>query len=577
VTGVRFRVQREPHFKRRRRAVGAFVAGVVVAVFVAQGVASRSSEPLPSGAPPVVRRADPSNPIVIENRRPGTPTWRIGREAGSSLQGFAGATSIRPGNDLPLYVNTRYRLFSVRVFRMGWYGGDQARLVWFRRGVPGTKQPPATVDRETNMVETDWTPSLSIPVGDDWTTGAYLVKLVAPEGQASFVPFTVREGEHRAPIVFQSSVTTWQAYNKWGGHSLYLGFGPDGREMASKRAVVVSFDRPYSGAGASDFLGLELPLISWLEEVGYDVGYATDIDTHADPDLLRARRAFLSLGHDEYWSTRMRNHVEEALDSGVNLAFFGANAMFRHIRLERSPIGPHRREVNYRSAITDPITDTDPSQATVSWRDPPLRKPEDAILGAMYECNPVKGDLVVRDATTWLFDGTALSRGDRITGLLGPEYDRVFPNRSHPERIWVLFRTPVFCGGASSVQDTTFARFPSGAGVFNAATSNFLCAFHAGCEGAPADERIQRLVRNLMDVYLGLKTPTPEPDPQPFSVSESRVGQVIQRSTRPTYAATPTPYPYGPRTPQSPTYYTPAPGYTSPPSTPQPRRPRLFP
>jgi hypothetical protein len=466
------------------------------------------------------------------------------------------------------------------VFRMGWYGGDRARLVWFRRSVPGVEQPRRTVDPDTNMVDTHWSPSLSVPVGKDWTTGAYLVKLVGPDGRANYIPFTVREGDadNRAPIVFQSSVTTWQAYNKWGGHSLYLGVGPGGAEVARDRSTVVSFDRPYAqGSGAADFLGLELPLISWLEQLGYDVGYATDIDTHTDPHLLTGRRAFLSLGHDEYWSTRMRRHVEHALDAGVNLAFLGANAMFRHIRLERSAIGPHRHEVNYRSSLADPITDTDPRESTVQWRNPPLREPEDAILGAMYECNPVHGDLVVRDPMTWLFEGTGLQLGDRMTGLLGPEYDRVFPDHTHPDRIWVLFRTPVFCSGANSVQDTTFARFPSGAGVFNAGTSRFLCAF-SSCEGAPADVRVQRIVRNLIDVYLGLKAALPEPDPHPFSVSISRVGQVPQRATRLGTSGSPTPNPYIASTPRPPTYYyTPDPGYSQPSPTPEPRRPRLIP
>src|SRR4029077_17915577 len=118
--------------------------------------------------------------------------------------------------------------------------------------------------------------------------------------------FVVREGLERWPIVFQSSVTTWQAYNIWGGHSLYFGITDSGGQTNALRSKIVSFDRPYGyGIGAAAYLGLELPLVQWLERNNYDVGYATDLDTHEDPLLLAGRKAFLSLGHDEYWSTAM--------------------------------------------------------------------------------------------------------------------------------------------------------------------------------------------------------------------------------------------------------------------------------
>jgi hypothetical protein len=259
-----------------------------------------------------------------------------------------------------------------------------------------------------------------------------------------------------------------------------------------------------------------------LERQGYDIGYATNIDTHEDPTLLSGRRAFLSAGHDEYWSTAMRHHVEQAVASGVNAGFLGANAMFRHIRFEDSRLGPDRREVNYRSASADPITRSNPAESTVQWRDRPVSSPEDGVLGAMYECNPVHADAVVYDPLPWLFKGTGLGVGDRVKGLIGREYDRVFKDASHPRRMWVLFRSPLRCAGLSSVADTTFARFPSGAGVFDAATQGFVCAF-SGCRGTPADARIQRLVHNLIDEFLGRLASLPEPSPRHFSTGATRI------------------------------------------------------
>ena len=501
------------------------------------------------------------NPITAENRKAGTTAWRITDDkiTGSALQGYASRTSVPPNGHISLFITSIYPTYNLDVYRMGWYGGDGARLVYSRHGLPGVKQPEKTVDPDTRMVEAPWAKSLTLTVADDWTTGTYLAKLSGPQGQGSYIPFVVREGRERAPIVFQSSVTTWQAYNIWGGHSLYFGYTTNEGESNALRSKVVSFDRPYGyGIGAADYLGLELPLVQWLERNNYDVGYATDLDTHEDPLLLVGRKAFLSLGHDEYWSTAMRDQVEQATKAGVNLAFFGANAMYRHIRFERSSVGRDRHEVNYRST-SDPIFDVDRKETTVQWRDWPLDRPEDSVLGAMYECVPVHGDATVYDPLPWLFNSTKLAIGDEITGIVGDEYDRVFPDTTRPKRLWVLFRTPVTCGGATSVQDTTFARLPSGAGVFDAGTSRFLCIF-SGCTKAPADERMQLLVKNLLDAYLAPHPPSLEPDPREFTTNTRHIEVTTEQSSR-----TPTFGPF-PSTGPMPTPIVPEP---PPPSTPQ--------
>jgi hypothetical protein len=491
---------------------------VAVALVAAVGVVRFDGEPHEPARASVAPQPAP-NPVVQENSKPGTTAWRIAHESGPELEGFASRTSVAPGQRVTIYVSSRFPTFSASVFRMGWYGGTQGRLVWSAPGIRGHRQPPASIDPTTRMVEAHWAPTFTVPVGPSWTSGVYLVKLTARTGRASYVPFTVRESAHRAPFVFESSVTTWEAYNGWGGHSLYEGLSPDGLDRLPRyRSTVVSFDRPYeTGGGAGDFFAMELPLLSWLEEQGYDIGYATNIDMQEDPGLLAGRRAFLSMGHDEYWSTVMRQRLESALASGTNAAFFGANAIYRHIRLQPSPLGPDRHQVNYRFAKLDPLTRTDPGESTVQWRDPPVRKPEDEVLGAMYECNPVHVDAVVYDPLPWLFDGTGLRIGSRIPGLVGREYDRVFHMPGPGKRMWVLLRSPLMCDKQPSVADMTFMRLPSGAGVFDAATQGYVCAF-GGCTTSPPDQRIQRLTRNLLDEYLGKISETYEPPPRPYDI-----------------------------------------------------------
>ena len=141
------------------------------------------------------------------------------------------------------------------------------------------------------------------------------------------MPLCVRDDSPPPAIVIQHSVTTWQAYNRWGGYSLYYGntdggltftHNPGGGSYAN-RARVVSFDRPYDhdwASGAADFVGNELPVLYQAEQLGLDVTYWTDVDLHARPHLLTNHRALLSLGHDEYWSASMRDGAAQPWAGG---------------------------------------------------------------------------------------------------------------------------------------------------------------------------------------------------------------------------------------------------------------------
>jgi len=424
--------------------------------------------------------------VVAENARPGDSGWRLARPSRrGAIEGYAGAVSATRGQTVSFYVSTTASTFQVFGYRMGYYGGAGGRLVWNSPRVAGTVQPPPTRDPATNMIETAWSASLSVRVDPSWPPGDYLFKLVADTAWDSYIPLTVRDDASRAAIVAQNSVNTWQAYNLWGGYDLYE--GPSG---AGGRSKVVSFDRPYRiGDGAGDFLGNEFPFVSLVEGLGLDVTYWTDVDLHEHPELLLHHRALISLGHDEYWSRSMRAGVEAARDQGVNLAFLGANAIFRHIRLEPSPLGADRHEVNYRIARNDPLYGRDNGDVTVSWRDAPTRRPENNVLGELYDCNPVKADLVVTDAGAWVFAGTGLRAGDRIGGIVGSEYDHFDPRLPGPANVEILAHSPVTCRNRPSYSDLTYYSAPSGAGVIDTGTGLWV-PFLSDPNGQPALIRI---------------------------------------------------------------------------------------
>jgi hypothetical protein len=327
--------------------------------------------------------------------------------------------------------------------------------------------------------------------------------LDADTGWQNLVPLTVRSRSAAGTVVLMNAVTTWQAYNHWGGRSLYA--GPNG--SLATRAYAVSFDRPYDfGAGAADLLGNELPLISLAERLRLRVSYVTDIDLDTDPALLTGARALISLGHDEYWSQAMRDNAARARDAGTNLAFLGANADYRHIRLAPTPLGPNRLEIDYKSFDLDPVSATDPAAATTwSWDTPPFPRPSSSLTGGYYQCNPVRADLVPADASSWLLQGL-VQPGEHVSGLVGGEYDRVNLAAPTPRPMQILFHSPVTCVGTHDYADVTYYTAPSGAAVFDSGTSSWVCALVAndcadGRGNAAADAVVTGVTTRLLEAF----------------------------------------------------------------------------
>jgi hypothetical protein len=438
--------------------------------------------------------------VAEENaRKDRTRAWiipRHQRSAAPAIEGYADKVSYASGDELILRVNTRASSFRAFVYRMGFYGGFGARPVAASPALTGVVQPVAGRSPDTNTVECDWSTSWSEPVTEAWPTGAYLIKLVASTGAQQYVPFTVRDDARRSAYLVQSSVTTWQAYNPYGGYSLYGGIPVNGETDFAARARIVSFDRPYGHSplaldadGSGDFLGNELPFIYLAERHGLDVSYATDVDLHANPERLLAHRALVSLGHDEYWSAAMRDGAEAALSHGVNLAFFGANACYRQIRFASSPRnGENRRVICYKDAAEDPLRSSHPALVTGgSWATDPVPRPESALIGLMYQSYGGSGPLVVADGSSWVYRGTGLRTGDSIPDVIGSEFDAFEPGDPHPGNVEILGHSPT--SSASGNRHADMAYYSAGPGkgaVFASGTASWVSSLW---EGTPGTER----------------------------------------------------------------------------------------
>jgi hypothetical protein len=453
----------------RRAFLGLAAAGV------AGAAAGCTSDLGASGQPHAVAAKQPRRPSVPENSLPGDPHWEL-RNLGAEhdIEGYTGRASVLTGESFPLFVSTTSSGFQVHAFRLGWYQGTGARKVWSSGPVRGGRQKSATVAQPTNTVVTDWDPVVQVPT-DDWPAGAYLLRLDADSGAQRYVPVTVRSASTAGKVVLKSSVQTWQAYNMWGGYDLYM----DTAGEYANRSLVVSLDRPYDDNGADYFLTYERNAVKLAEYLGLNPAYVSSMDIAADPHLLDGASALISLGHDEYWTPEERANVTAARDAGVNLAFLGANAMFRRTRLQSSALGAARQVVCYKTSYTeDPEYGKDPAEVTSDWRDPPNSDPESSLIGTIYEGYPTDAPFVVTSPSSWVYAGTGVSAGRGFPHLVGVEYDRVNPAYPVPRPVEVLSHSPLTCNGASSFGDSAYYTHAGGAGVYNCGTMRWVEAIY---------------------------------------------------------------------------------------------------
>lgn len=437
--------------------------------------------------------------------------WDSVRRAGhtkdhrrAATAGYASTDSVLPGGAVGLYVSTPARRFRVQALRMGYFGdGTDACQVWESGWDRGDIQAAARVVGATHSPFAPWRRSLTVTTAH-WAPGFYLLRVDgtghAPPG---FIPLTVRSPSLAGRIVLIAPDTTWQAYNSWDGYSLYRG-GP--RYNYAGRSRAVPFDRPYAHSlGAADFIRDQLPLVVLAERLRLPLAYVTDVDLQRNPAAFAAARTIVSVGHDEYYSPTMRRALTDARDHGVNLAFLGANDVYRKIRFAATALGTDRLEINYKDD-TDPIRV--PSLVTTQWNERPSNDPESSLTGAAYRCaTPIAYPLVVADASNWLFAHTGVRDGTRLPGIVGQEFDGTDSARPVPRPESILFHSPATCrgdaaeNGRATWQDSTYYTAPSGAGVWDVGAFNWTCALARACRvhiGARASAVVTMVTTNFL-------------------------------------------------------------------------------
>jgi hypothetical protein len=526
-----------------------------------------------------------SNAVVCENQLPGNPEseWDITGAGDSTIQGFATDISVNRGQTISFKINTPSANYQLNIYRIGYYGGLGGRkmaTVVPSAHLPQT-QPACLNDAATGMADCgNWGVSASWTVPANATSGVYVVNVKRIDtGGASHIIFVVRDDARQAGAIMQTSDTTWQAYNQYGGASLYCG-GPVSNAGTSygcgTRAAKVSYNRPITTrATAPDnaFFTTEYPMVRWLEANGYDVKYWAGVDTdRRGADLTGAvkPKVFLSVGHDEYWSGNQRTAVENARNAGVNLAFFSGNEMYWKTRYEASIDGSNtafRTLVSYKETLAAAKIDPAVDQAgkpiwTGTWRDPRFSppadggRPENGLKGSIWTVNSGSAAITVPAEMAGLRFWRNTSVAALTSGVatltdqsLGYEWNEDLDNGFRPAGVVHLSSTTVNnvskiidyganVGNGTATHNLTLYRHSSGALVFGAGTVQWTWGLDNDHDGTapPPDPAMQQSTVNLL-ADMQLQPLTLQPGLTPATASSDTVPPVSAITSPPANAS----------------------------------------
>jgi hypothetical protein len=378
------------------------------------------------------------NAVSRENALPGSTNWLLTkthidektRYRSPRIEGYCSSTSLGAGDTLDIMVSTNPAApFTIDIFRMGHYGGTGGRLMRSLGELSGMTQADPEVG-EMRLRDCQWEVSASLKIPEDWVSGVYVGKLTEQgDGFQSYVIFIVRD-DRKADFLFQCSDTTWNAYNRWPDQ--YALYDNGETEWHLGPGTATSFNRPYGkycqvvdtplSIGSGEFMLWEFPFVFWLEQQGYDVTYASNVDTHRDGAGLNRVKGFLSVGHDEYWTRPMYDNVMAAIQNGMSAGFFSGDTCWGMIELLPDALkrpNRHITRVDHFGPVDEELVKNYPTVGEF-----PHEGPDQALMMGARDVYPVSGGAAWTCSAEdhWIFDGTGMKNGDSIPGLVGFEW-----------------------------------------------------------------------------------------------------------------------------------------------------------
>jgi hypothetical protein len=479
--------------------------------------------------------------VAEENAHSGTTAWRlpgpaadVGGLAYGSVIGYVAEQSLRPGQTERIYVSAPgARRVRIGVYRIGWYGGTGGREVLAGENLPVVAQPPCTHRAQTGLTECDWHPTLSFVIPPALPSGVYIAKLSTSEGARDCL-FVV-QATRPQPLLAQLPTATYEAYNGWGGDSLYPGGGERVGVTGTKQGVAVSYDRPYDGVtGAGEFFDRDVAMVRFLERYDYRVSYTASESVDSDPSQLRRHRGLIDFGHSEYWSQRQENAFARAREAGTSLLFFGSDTLGWRVRYAAA--GPASSEAGRPDHVIiaykeHASLDRNRSDPTGPFPDRGARLADSAFLGCATPRVQQPGPVTYRYYAwspapglqpSWLFTRTGVTAATRIGGIVGYELDERTPLTPAGTRVAGSGAAPCasfephepnepVAGPGEDRAETTIYTARSGAIVFDTGTMGW----ELGLEPVPSASPDEPLA----------------PDPRVVAMTRNVLARVLRRST----------------------------------------------
>ena len=472
-----------------------------------------------------LRGGQPS--VASENQNRGTRAWRlpgpasdVGGVARGDVSAYVSSQALAPGQAERIYVSAPgSSSVSVRIYRIGWYGGAGGREVLSSAPLPLGRQPPCDHDFRTGLTVCHWHPTLSFQIPFALPTGVYIAKLETAGGVSDCL-FVVRS-THPQPLVAQLPTSTYEAYNAWGGDSLYPGGADRVGLTGTTQGVEVSYDRPYdSVTGAGEFFARDVAMVWFLERYGYPVSYTTSESVDQDPGQLLGRRAVIDFGHSEYWSQRQANAFARARNRGTSLLFLGSDTLAWRVRYTSAG---HAIVAYKEHSELDP----DRHDPTGSFPDGGAGLTGSAYLGCItprlrrsgpptylyYAWRPARG---LRPR--WLFAHTGVRPSTAIPGIVGYELDMRTAAAPRAEQPLGYGAAPCMSaergephpGQNQDLAQTTLYTARSGALVFSSGTLGWELGLEPVPSASPDAPRapvraIVQMTRNLLQRALSAR------------------------------------------------------------------------
>ncbi len=431
------------------------------------------------------------------------------------VSGYTNELSYVPGEKIAFHLSTPAKNVSMTIVRVG----ATNEKLWSKENIPGGVHP---IPARASSNGCQWPVAYQLQVPENWKSGYYQASMTVKNEQGKTASgslfFIVRSAKPGSgtKILFQLATNTYNAYTNWGGHSLYSYHDRDG--LQGHR---VSFNRPLS----SLFYKWEAHFVRWAESNGYQFDYAANSDLEFHPEILKHYQLVLSVGHDEYWSSPMRDHLESFIANGGNVAFFSGNTCCWQVRSEENGRALTCWKQGY---VFDPYYRTkDPKLLSTLWSHHLVGRPENQLTGVGFlwggyhkshgQFMDGKASYKVHRPEHWVFRETNLKRDDRFGGkdtIVGYECDGCemrwenglpFPthNDGTPKSFVILGTCPARWAPGDSLWYDRFPKDRIGAAVMGVYTNGGTVFTSGSTDWAHGlqgkDPIVEQITRNVLD------------------------------------------------------------------------------